>query len=405
MMPFDVRLYLRLIAWSLRDARTPRQVGRAVFLALLCPAIVLFGSLGMVLDWVFFPGLRTTRIETPVIVTGHPGSGTSLMVKLLSRDPRYACMVTWEMIFPSITQKTLVLWATAFDRSYLGGLLAKRVTAWEDRVFATGRKTRAMGLTMPEEDGFLLAASFLSAQAGVFFPYPRELDRLFYLDQRTPRQRGRAMRFYQRCVRRHLYLHGGNESGVIFLSKNPAMVGALVSLREIFPDARFVVMMRDPCETIPSLLEGVEHALRLLGLDGAELEHALDLRTQQSLHAYQYPFEALDDLPPERCAFVRYEELVESPSATIEALYQQLGLAQSDDFVAALRAEDGRPDAHRREPMGSQGEPETPRAELRAALPVAFARFGWPAEQASFAKPTRTSGTVERIRGRSRPRV
>ena len=52
MMPFDVGLYLKLIGYSLRDAKTPRRVGRVLLLALLCPAIVAFGSLGMLLDWV-----------------------------------------------------------------------------------------------------------------------------------------------------------------------------------------------------------------------------------------------------------------------------------------------------------------------------------------------------------------
>ena len=277
MMPFDVRLYLKLIGYSLRDAKTPRRVGRVLFLALLCPAIVVFGSIGMLLDWVFFPGLRSTRVETPVIVTGHARSGTTLMVKLLSRDPRYAWVMTYEMILPSITQKRLVRWAATFDREYLGGFFETRVTAWEDRMFAKGREMHPMGLTLPEEDAFMLAATFLHAQIGLFFPYQREIDRLFYFDQRTPRQRERVMKFYERCIRRHLYLHGGNDAGVVFLSKNPVMTGSLVSLRETFPDAKFVLMMRNPYETIPSLLKMMVRNWRILGYQRDEIEEALQM--------------------------------------------------------------------------------------------------------------------------------
>jgi hypothetical protein len=377
MVPFDFGLYCKLIAYSLRDAKTPRRVGRVLLLALLCPAIVFFGSIGMLLDWVFFPGLRSTRITTPVFVTGHARSGTTLMVKLLSRDEHYAWVMTYEMILPSITQKRLVRWAAAIDREYLGCFLEKRVRDWEDRVFAKGREMHPMGLTMPEEDAFMLAATFLHAQVGLFFPYQREIDQLFYFDQRTPRQRGRAMKFYERCIRRHLYLHGGNDAGVVYLSKSPTMVGALLSLREMFPDAKFVLMMRNPYETIPSLLKMMVRNWRILGYQRDEIDEALRMLAEQCLYYYQYPFEALADLTPERCAFVRYEELVASPAKTIEALYQQLGFPLSETFAAELRAEERRSRKHRGEHIYSLEEFGLTRAEIRSALPEAFGRFGW----------------------------
>ncbi|MCA9511888.1 MAG: sulfotransferase [Myxococcota bacterium] len=376
-MPFDWRLYLKLIGYSLRDARTPRRVGRVLFLALLCPSIVLFGSIGMLLDWVFFPGLRSTKVEKPVFVTGHARSGTSLMVKLLSRDRRMDWVMTYEMILPSIVQKRLVRWIAAVDAEYLGGALARRVTAFEDRLFEKGRQMHPMGLTIPEEDAFLLAATFLHAQIGLFFPYQREIDELFYFDQRTPRQKRRAMRFYADCIRRHLYTNGGTHHGLTFVSKNPTMVGALLSLRETFPDARFVVMMRNPYETIPSLLKMMVRNWRILGYQRDEVDEALQLLAKQCLYYYQYPFEALDDLPPERCAWVRYEELVDAPAKTIEALYAQLGIPMTPDYAAELEREESRSRKHRREHVYSLDEFGLTRAEIRDALPEAFERFGW----------------------------
>jgi len=391
MMPFDIGLYLKLIGYSLRDARTLRRVGRVLALALLCPTIVGFGSLGMLLDWIFFPGLRSTRIRTPVIVTGHARSGTTLMVKLLSRDDRYAWVMTYEMILPSITQKRLARWAAAFDREYLDSFFTRRVRAWEDRVFAKGREMHPMGLSMPEEDAFMLAATFLHAQVGMFFPYQREIDRLFYFDQRTRRQRERAMKFYQRCVRRHLYLHGGNDAGVVFLSKNPTMVGALVSLRAIFPDAKFVVMMRSPYETIPSLLKMMVRNWRILGYQRDEIDEPLRLLGEQCLYYYQYPFEALADLPRDRCAFIRYEELVEDPSTTIESLYEQFDFPLSQAFADELQNAEKRSRQHRREHVYNLEEFGLTRAEIRKALPEAFERFGWDEPVPQEPEPPRSS--------------
>jgi len=60
------------------------------------------------------------------------------------------------------------------------------------------------------------------------------------------------MNFYKECVRRQLYMNGGER---IHLSKNPTFCGRVESLLEVFPDARFVVLYRNPQETIPSLLK------------------------------------------------------------------------------------------------------------------------------------------------------
>jgi hypothetical protein len=82
-------------------------------------------------------------------------------------------------------------------------------------------------------------------------PYLGEID-FYWVDERTPRQRKRLMRFYADCVRRQLYLNGADK---IHLSKNPVFAGRVETLIEAFPDARIVVPMRNPYETIPSLLK------------------------------------------------------------------------------------------------------------------------------------------------------
>src|SRR4030095_2805717 len=81
--------------------------------------------------------------------------------------------------------------------------------------------------------------------------YMGELD-FYRVDEWPAAKRRRMMRFYAECVRRQLYLDGAEE---IHLSKNPIFCGRVQSLIETFPDARIVVCVRDPGETIPSLLK------------------------------------------------------------------------------------------------------------------------------------------------------
>ncbi|MDG2304491.1 MAG: sulfotransferase [Candidatus Binatia bacterium] len=62
----------------------------------------------------------------------------------------------------------------------------------------------------------------------------------------------RRTAFCRELVRRQIYL---NESNKIHLAKNPYWTGRIESLIETFPDTKFIVNMRDPRATIPSLLK------------------------------------------------------------------------------------------------------------------------------------------------------
>jgi hypothetical protein len=148
-------------------------------------------------------------------------------------------------------------------------------------------------------------------------------------------------------------------------------------------------MLRNPYETIPSLLKMMVRNWRILGYQRDEIDEPLRMLAKQCLYYYQYPFEALADLPDERCAFVRYEELVESPSKTVERLYEQFGLPLSETFASELRREESRAQQHRSEHVYNLEEFGLTRSEIREALPEAFERFGWDPPDADAPPPLR----------------
>ena len=72
--------------------------------------------------------------------------------------------------------------------------------------------------------------------------------------------------------RRQLVYRGG---GRCHLSKNPVMSGWVDALLEAFPDARFIVMVRDPVQCIPSTLKLVQGSWRARDWQPADWEPAL----------------------------------------------------------------------------------------------------------------------------------
>jgi len=141
-------------------------------------------------------------------------------------------------------------------------------------------------------------------------------------------------------------------SGAIrFLEKTPKNALRIPFFSQMFPDARFVLLWRDPRENLSSIMEawrsGRWTTYRVLeGWDGPWSLllppgwQALRGRPLEEVAAYQWEcanriaLEDLASLPRARWTSVRYSDLVSDPGATLRRLCDSLGL----DFDHALAA-------------------------------------------------------------------
>jgi hypothetical protein len=192
------------------------------------------------------------------------------------------------------------------------------------------------GLFEPEEDDFLLTCSLASGLWMVVVPYVEQFD-VYYVDRYPDRRRRRLMQLYKECIRRQLALNGGGTH----LSKNPTYCGRVETLIETFPDARFVVPMRNPNETIPSLLKMMQTTWTLQGRDEEVVERALHAIVEMSFDSYEHPIEVLDAHPEVRHSIVDYRDLVAYPGATLRRLYAELDLELTPATAAAFDSAGG----------------------------------------------------------------
>ena len=155
---------------------------------------------------------------------------------------------------------------------------------------------------------------------------------------------------------------------------------------QAFPDAKFVVNVRDPRDTIPSLLKLVSSGWRQLGWEEARQQRCLQILANQSWHSYRHPLETLAAHPETRGAVVDYRDLTSDPAAAIEKVYRDLGLPMSDAFRQTLASEGKREHktshSYSLEEFGLEGD------VIREQLGDLFERFGWEADDdASEAPP------------------
>ncbi len=376
---FDFANYFKMVrlAWHEKS-----PVVRYYFLAILCisvPIVSSFHAVCFFLDRILFPGLARVEVREPVFMVGHARSGTTLTHRLMSQDEgRFSSFLLYECYFPSLLQKKLIRWGIEADRRYFGGFLAKRVRAWEERRYGGQRHMHEMGLTIPEEDDITFFYSMASGFWITRMPYMGDLD-FYHMNDWPEARRRRYNDFYRECVRRQLYLNGPEKT---HLAKNPLWAGRVQSLLEAFPDAKFVVNVRDPRDTIPSLLKLVNAGWKQLGWEESRQQRCLKILADQSWHSYRHPLETLEAHPETRGAIVDYRDLTDDPAATIERVYHDLSFPMSDGFRAQLAGE-GKRERKRKtrhtyslEEFGLEGE------NIRDELADLFERFQWEADDA-----------------------
>lgn len=315
---------------------TRRLLVMSVFLPLFFGGQIIHW-IGFLLDDVFFRGYRKIVIKDPVFIVGIPRSGTTLLHRVLAQDTdRFTSMKLWEMLFaPSITERRVWIGLGRLDR-ICGGLGRRCIATIDKRIFGRLSRIHRMSLFDFDEDDMVLAPVFASVYLFFPFPFRDALWRLVRFDEETPDVDNRnIMRFYQACIRRHLYFHGPEKQ---FLSKNPAFSSKVDALQTHFPDARVVCNMRSPYHTVPSLLSALYVAWDMFANDfmgETYRNHVLEIAD----HWYRHPIARSQRWPDGRFLFLTYNTLNEDLKASVEDMYRRFGFEMGPDFCERLHGE------------------------------------------------------------------
>ncbi len=202
-------------------------------------------SIGMILDYVFFPSLWKKRVKNPVVIVGNPRTGTTFLQRFLVQNGLGSGMRIWKMLYPSLVLQTLL-------KPFLP-LLEKMSPARFHEAAAhktslTGIETDDPSLLFRYFDGFFVYGFFLAWSEDD----PKEM---FDPDIRDTSKRDFS--WLRKIWRRNL-----------ISEKRDRVIGKLFSLGvriprflNEFPDAKILYMVRDPLSTVPSGLSLVTGVL------------------------------------------------------------------------------------------------------------------------------------------------
>ena len=330
------KLYGKLIYYQCIKNFTFRRtfITLGFIFVLILSAILVFTF--RLLDEIFFFSYRTQEVKQPIFIISNPRSGTTFTHRLMCMDEdKYAYTSLYHTTFPSITLFKIVNVLSKLDKK-IGHPMEKMIKA-SDRLFFKGwENIHPMGWGKSEEDEAMYV--YTGYSAGMFFlsPFIKNVYEIVFPDTVNEKVRKKIMNFYTNSVQRVMFAQGHNK---VFLSKNVMSTGRLESLNEAYPDARYIYLVRNPLEAIPSLISMFSIPWNFhspeIKYDSPEFRAVGKI----GIDYYKYFNQFKDKINPKNLITINYEDLVNNPKGTIEEIYEHFDLvidAEYDKKLAAI---------------------------------------------------------------------
>ena len=264
---------------------------------------------------------RTEFVHPPVFILGHWRSGTTMLHNLMSLDP--------QVTFPNLYQ--------CVNPGHF--LLTERILAPLTKRFLP--KTRPMdnitaGWDEPQEEDIALALDCLiSPYLMTAFSDRREIyERYFDPRDMTESERTLWKQSFLRLLKKITYRKNSS-----IVTKTPAHTFRISTLLEMFPDARFVYIKRDPYAVYQSTL----HLRKTMFTENSLGPPEFSSNEEDTLYFYEKCIRTYEEtkglIPEGRLHEIRFEDLELDPLGQIHQIYQTLSLPDWDLVKPKIEAQ------------------------------------------------------------------
>ena len=351
--------WLRLL-WRAGFRIEPSKLPEAAFITLLSLVLAPFAlAEGAVCA---LPVARTRIDRDPVFILGHWRSGTTYLQDLMSQDPRFG----WASPVHTAMFSNCVL---------LGWLLKYGVAAGIKD--ARPMDNVQYDLSLPMEETFAVG-NFTPYTLNHLLAFPVVWEKYIpcaFVDDLPPSQRASFQKAYSYVLRKLTWLQGGKR----LLLKSPDNTARLGALTELYPDARFVNIYRDPYDTVLSTVNMFKSQLGLVRLSvmpDTEVQELIEDVIVDRLFApmYRELFAREGSFAPNRYVSVKYEDFVRDPEGHLRRIYDTLELPGFEEALPRFRAYIAGQRSYRRNRHVMR--PEL-REKINRALGFYFERYGY----------------------------
>ena len=315
---------LRRLLWSLEHEARLTSAGRAGQRARI---VGLLSARLQTHAWIArHPEIESETVDVRFVIVGFPRTGTTLLQRILARDPRASSLAWWECRHPA---------------PFPGWDLAEAKRSRDPRIADAEAQVAAMlahnpGLAAvhpldalaPDEDLMLLEHAFQSSTPAGSMNVPSYLRWHLEDDGHIAyRDHARLLRFLQWQKRMR-----GEPVGP-FVLKAPHHMIHLERIFEHHSTATVVQTHRDPLETLPSLAS-MSLELRRLTSDSVDPRECADYALTTA-RARLERLERVRRARPNRFVDIWFGDVVADPLGAVERIYASVGV----ELPASVRAE------------------------------------------------------------------
>jgi len=267
--------------------------------------------------------IKNTKVQRPVFIIGHPRSGTTYLQYVLSKDPQFSFCSTYEALIPHT-----FLSMGNFTKRILS--MAMPDTRPQDNVKA--------GVDKPKEEEFALA-NMCDASLVHGFYFPKNITSIFDESVTFETADKKLSLSWQNHFAYFIKKISYKYKGKRVLLKSPANTGRIKEILEVYPDACFIHIHRDPYAVYQSNVKLYEKILPLLGFQIAKNQAIEDYIYYSYEKMYKKYLLDKQSIPGKQLIELGYTDFVSNPIDQLKKVYEYLDLGDFNKAMPYLNEE------------------------------------------------------------------
>jgi hypothetical protein len=268
---------------------------------------------------------KTVINEVPIFVLGHYRTGTTLLQKLLCCDDNYGTIQYKDVFTP------------------VPAFLFPGMTAWIQQLIARIFKVRniffnnmSLRIHDPGEEDLYMISGCSRCTTAWGFLFPKAIIKYFtkWTTFENDKEKKQWIRAYGYHLKR-ITLKNDNKPLIL---KSPPNIGRIRVLLELFPNARFIFITRNPYQVYYSMQRLWSSVIeRYFSLQKISAEEKSDIVFDLYSSLMNQYLEDRELIPQGNHIEIRFEDLEKKPIEEIRKIYEALNIPGFEDSIDRIK--------------------------------------------------------------------
>ena len=283
----------------------------------------LFSILKVREDFLFSETIKNTPLYcSPLFILGHWRNGTTHLHNLICKDPQFTYLRSYQALFAnSFLLPRLIRWQNMREK-----LIAMDTRPMDNVKF---------GMQEPAEDEFALAAiTGSSPYERIMFPRTMGVENGYQYPHVPSESRKESWKSSFMWLLKRLTVFENRQ----IVLKSPTHTARINLVLEMFPDAKFVHVIRHPYDVFPSNIRLWRDAFSLSFLQTISPENVVEMVLSTYEQVYQRYHNEKINIPEKNLIEIKFEEIEKDPVKSLERIYDHLGINGFDVMLPYVQS-------------------------------------------------------------------